>query len=472
MSIQAQLAMVLWLPIVVFFFYKFPHRKAVIIGFLGGLLFLPRKAGFPLPLIPDYEGMLATCYGILIGIFIFDSQIFRKYKFSWFDLPIILFGIAPLFSSVTNGLGLYDGVNVSISQTVTWGMPYLLGRLYFNNLLALKELAIYIVKAGLIYVPLCLYEIRMSPQIHRMVYGYFAHSFAQTRRFGGWRPQVFMSHGLMLGLFMMCACLIAIWLWQSKTVDKIWGVDIKWINAILFVTFVLCKSLGAYILILMGLGIMLCAKIIKINLPLFFMIVGIVGYLSVSASGALNIDSFTDFANNFFPAERVQSLEFRLNNEEMLGEKARERMIFGWGGWGRSRVYGENWAGEIVDISVTDSLWIIFFGTNGLFGLVNCFLMMLLPIARIALLQYPAKKWFTPQIAPSIVLAIALGLFAIDCLFNNMFNPMFPLIAGGLSELKSEGNVGKNKSRKIRIIKTTKLINSANTSRFPQTENK
>ena len=58
------------------------------------------------------------------------------------------------------------------------------------------------VLGGLIYVPLCLFEVRMSPQLHNMVYGFAQHSFGQTVRGGGWRPMVFMQHGLAVGLFM------------------------------------------------------------------------------------------------------------------------------------------------------------------------------------------------------------------------------------------------------------------------------
>src|SRR5690606_33436719 len=40
-------------------------------------------------------------------------------------------------------------------------------------------------------------------------------------------------------------------------------------------------------------------------------------------------------------AERSQSLGFRFENEDRLLEHARQRLFFGWGGWGRNRVYNE-----------------------------------------------------------------------------------------------------------------------------------
>lgn len=434
MSPQAQLVMILWLPIVLYLFNKFPPRKAVIVSFLGGLLFLPQRAGFVLPLIPDYEGMVATCYGIFIGIMIYDSEVFKRFELKWIDYPMILFGIAHIFSSLTNGLGFYDGINQSISQTVQWGMPYFLGRLYLNNLAGLRELSISIVKAGLLYVPLCLYEVRMSPQLHSMVYGYFPHSFAQTMRLGGWRPQVFMQHGLMVGLFMMTATLVAIWLWQSNAVTQIWRIPIEWVVVILFVTFILLKSTGAYVLMAVGLMILFSAKWFRLNLPLIVVLLAIVGYLTLASTGNLHTDNIISTIQGIFPEDRVQSLEFRLNNEELLGDKARERILFGWGGWGRNRIYAENWAGEIEDISVTDSLWIIIFGINGLFGLINYLLFMTLPLF-LFIKKYPAANWLKSNQSCVAVLAVVLTLSVIDWLANFHFNPIFPMISGGLSGL-------------------------------------
>ena len=99
-----------------------------------------------------------------------------------------------------------------LNQTVTWGIPYFLGRIYFNDLQGLRELSVAIFIGGLIYVPFCLYEIRFSPQLHRLLYGYHQHDFSQTFRFGGYRPMVFMQHGLMVGMWMGMATLAGIWL--------------------------------------------------------------------------------------------------------------------------------------------------------------------------------------------------------------------------------------------------------------------
>lgn len=88
-----------------------------------------------------------------------------------------------------------------------------------------------------------------------------------------------------------------------------------------------------------------------------------------------------------------------------------------------------------MDVSVTDSLWIIAFGIRGAFGLLNLTLGLLLPATVFALFRYPAKLWLHPKVAPAAALATCLVLFMLDSVINNMYNPIFPLISGGLSGL-------------------------------------
>lgn len=448
---QALLVLILWLPITFYLFSRFPPRTAVIVSFIGGLLFLPQKAGFVLPLIPDYQGMTASCYGIILGVIVYDAQRLIQFKPKWMDIPMLIWCICPVFSSLANNLGLYDGINQALEQIAIWGLPYFLGRLYLSNLAGLQELAINIVKGGLIYVPLCLYEIRMSPQLHKIVYGYYQHDFAQTIRLGGYRPTVFMQHGLQVGMWMMLATLVALWLWQAKTVRKIWGIQMSWIVVVLIITIILIKSTGAYGYFLYGVIVMFMAKWVRTNLPLLLLIAVISYYLFLGVTGNFDGKQITDWISTNISADRAQSLQFRWDNEKLLGEKAREQMLFGWGGWSRNRVYEENWQGDLVDISVTDSLWIIAFGNRGVFGLASLTTAVLLPVVRLCLKGYPVRTWFNPKIAPVAVLAVGLTMFFLDCLVNAMILPIFPLISGGLSGINFQQTTQTRKTKSAKL---------------------
>lgn len=439
MSPQAILVMLLWPGVVFFLFNRFPSQKAVIISFVVAWLFLPQKTGFNLPGLPDYTRISATCYSILVATLIFDFQRFTKYKFSWLDLPIIILCVSPFMASISNNLGVYDGLSSALTQTVRYGFPYLLGRLYLGDFLGMKRLAMAIFVSGLIYMPLCLYEIRMSPQLHRMVYGFSGQrQFSQSIRLGGFRPTVFLFHGLSVGMWMMAVTLIGWWLWQSGTLKKLWNIPMTFLVAALTITFILLKSTGAYIYLAYGILVLFSAKWLKTNIPLLILIISISIYLFLGATGQFsgkNADQVLDLLSSVVPESRLQSLDYRLSNEEILVEKALERPIFGWGGWGRNRVYDYNWEGVLVDVSTTDSLWIIQYGINGAVGLVSIFATSLLPSLMFILSksQYPARFWFHPKIAPVAVLAVILPLYMLDCTLNNQYNPVFMLLSGGLA---------------------------------------
>jgi hypothetical protein len=453
------LVMICWIPVVLFLFSRLPVQRAVIFSFLAAWLFLP-MASIPLAGLPDYTKMSATCYGILLATVIFDFHRFQKFRPHWIDIPLMIWCFSPLFSSLANGLGPYDGLSSSLRQIVTWGFPYFLGRLYLGSLSGLQQLAMGIVWGGLLYVPLCLVEIRLSPQLHQWLYGFSPQSFEQTIRYGGYRPIIFMQHGLMVGIWMMTATLVAFALWRAGFLQQLlmqfakdslggsegnalstkpktllqeptWGAAAIGV-LMLLVTFALIKSTGAYFLLALGIGLFLALQWGRTVVPLIAIALLLSGYLVFASTGGLtpqNIAQISTTVTRFSNAERASSLEFRLKNEAQLSQKARLQPLFGWGGWGRARIYNDR--GE--DISITDSLWIINFGNFGWVGLWSWAGVLLLPILGFVLLRYPPSTWEHPQVVPAAALTIGLMLYAIDCLANAMVNPIYTLIAGGLA---------------------------------------
>lgn len=434
MSPTVALVMYGWIPIVLYLFTRYSPQRAVIISFVVAWLFLP-QAAIVLPSIPDYTKMSATCYGILLAVFVFDSGRFSTFKPGWIDGLMGLYCISPFISSMANGLGAYDGVSSSLEQVVSWGLPYFFGRLYLSNLAGMKQLAIAIFAGGLAYIPFTVYESRFSPQLHRMVYGYHARAdFSQTMRMGGYRPTVFMAHGLAVGAWMMAAALVGIWLWKSGVLKKFWDKPMKTLVPVLVISFLNCRSTGAYLLLVFGLLILFLGSKLKTYIPLILLVVFISTYLYMGATGYITPDrrdSIEEFVTKTLNAERAQSLIFRLENEELLSEKARQRPVFGWGGWGRARVYDDY--GK--DISVTDSLWIIAFGNQGAFGLITLFSTMIVPSFLLCVSRYPPKIWAHPLAAPAVCVAVVTVLFALDCVLNAMPNPIFTLSSGGIAGL-------------------------------------
>ncbi|AFZ08053.1 hypothetical protein Osc7112_3703 [Oscillatoria nigro-viridis PCC 7112] len=422
------LAMFGLIPAVFYLFVRFPAQRAVIISFVAAWLFLP-QASYPIPSLPPYTKITAACYGILLGTLIYDTPRLTSFKPGWLDVPMLIYCLCPIVSQVSNG---GSPISPTVNQIVTWGLPYLLGRLYVGNLDGLRQLAIGVFAGGLAYIPFTLIEGVKGPILHQMIYGVNAfEDWGQARRLGGWRPVVFMQHGLMVGVWMMTAALVGVWLWQTGAIKKFMGRNIKTLAIILTIAFFLCRSTGAYSLFVMGLLVLFSAKWFRTSLPLLFIIGYIVFYLYMAVSGQFSSKDVIDFITQIFGEERAASLKFRFDNEEILGEKARQRFLFGWGDSGGNRVYDAY--GK--DISVTDSLWIIAFGINGAVGLVSLFSSLLLPVIVFCVFKYPARTWSNPKVAPAAALGVALTMYVFDCVLNAMTNPIFAMIAGGISGL-------------------------------------
>ncbi len=424
----ALIALVAWLPVCVGLFLIFSPRRAVLTAFIAGWMFLPMKAGFQLTGFPDIDKTTMTTCSVLLGVLLFDHSRLLSFKPRWFDLPVAIWCFSALITSVLNDLGIYDGISESLSQVFRWGLPYFIGRVYFNNAEAFRDLAMGIFIGGLVYVPLCLYEIRFSPQLHRLIYGYHQHSFVQTMRFGGFRPMVFMQHGLMVGMWMMAASLMGVWLWLTGVVKRLWGLPIWVLVSVLLITAVLCKSIGALLLLMMGLGTLYFVRYYRSGLLVLPLVLISPMYIGLRLSGLSTGQTAVDVVEVLINRERAKSLAFRLENEDRLTARALERPFFGWGGWRRSRVFDSR--GN--DITTTDGYWVIAVGQKGIIGLSGLCLTILTP-AILFFRRFRSRYWSHPMLASLSAMAVLLCLYMIDCLMNAMLNPVFILGAGGLS---------------------------------------
>ena len=224
-TLMVPLVMFGWIPLVLLMFACMPPRRAAILGFLLGWMFLPNYT-YDLSGVPDYTKTTAATLAVFLGAIIFDGKTLAAVRPSLADLPVIAWCLCPFASSMTNGLGAYDGVSGVLNAVVTWGLPYLIGRAYLKDLASFRELAVLLFISGLIYAPLCLWEIRMSPQLNRYLYGFGGIAGNEYHdELGAWgsRPRVFMSTGLAVGTFMTAASLAGVWIWKTRTLRSLWG---------------------------------------------------------------------------------------------------------------------------------------------------------------------------------------------------------------------------------------------------------
>jgi hypothetical protein len=429
-------ALISWIPFVVWAFSKFEKRVVVSGAFVLGWMFLP-EATIPIPGLPDLSKMFSTCVAVLAGAFIFDRKTLMSVRPGAVDIPMILWCTCPFFSSLANGIGAYDGLSESLQQIVTWGMPYFVAKVYFADPKGLKTLALAIFIGGIIYIPFCFLEMAISPQLHRMTYGFSQANILQSIRSGGFRPVVYMQHGLMVAMWMVSASFFGIWLLYSKQLpQKLPMVPIatKWFIPPLLVTTLLMKSSGALGLFMLGMFTLFTTC--QLRTPILFIILLLIppSYIISRSTGYWDGTNLSSWIERKYSAERAQSLQFRFDNEEMLIDKAKKGSFFGWAGWGRSRVYDED--GK--DLTITDGLWIIVYGVRGIYGIVLMTVTIVLPMVLL-LIKVPPGQWTSERYAAASVFATMLTLYMIDNLLNAMVNPIFMLFAGGINTMLTQG---------------------------------
>jgi len=420
-----------WIPVTFLIFCVNPPRRAATISVIAGYLFLPQLS-FYIAGLPDFSKATVISIGTLLCVAIFDGPRLFSVRPRWFDAPIVCYCVvAMIMTRLTNGIPIYEGLSLALDQTTYFGIPYLIGRVYYSDAEGVRDLAIGFVIGGLVYVPLCLWEMRMSPRLNSDVYGFtlMGGGFAVDNvRWGGFRPTVFLQNGLTLSMWMSATAVAAYCLWSTGTVKRLFGLNFGGLTALLVMTSVFCRSTGAVALLALGIGLWFSLKgrrapafvLIFLLLPLAYMTARTTRLWSGSAMVEIS---------RVLSEDRAASLKFRIDQENELINKAMQRPIFGWAGW-RSRVTDKNGT----DISITDGFWTIVIGDTGLFGLVSFTAFHWLP-QFLLYRRYPVRLWRDPAVAPAAALSLGLGLYLIDNLFNATFGPVTTLICGGLMGL-------------------------------------
>ena len=430
MSVMVPLALFGWPILTIAGFVLMRPRIAVIVAYVVGFLFLPVYR-YDLPLIPDYDKVAATNIGALLGVLAFDLGRVLTFRLRPLDLVVVAWMAAPALADYANDLGLYSGAAAILRSFITWGIPWLIGRLYFSNVDGLRALAFGVIAGGLVYVPLCLWEVRMSPQLHHKLYGFHQHAFGQSVRGDSYRPMVFLEHGLMLGMWMTMATLFAaIVLWTRAAparLQKLW----PWLTLALAGTTVLCRSMGALILLIAGVVAFQEAKRMRRARLAWAMVLVPPLYVVLRLTGAFTGDALVEFIESINP-ERAESLAYRQSAEKVFIAHAMKSPWFGWGGYGRMFPPIEEGADEFA----IDGLWIIAFGSSGYYGVTTLLLTLLAPVV-VFLRNCPARFFAVVPHTFAAMFALVLLLNAIDCLPNAMIDPIFILGLGGLAGISA-----------------------------------
>jgi len=302
--------------------------------------------------------------------------------------------------------------------------PFFLGRQMMRRPEDSIDIMRALVLVGLIYSLPMLFEIRMSPQLNTWIYGYLPKaSFAQEARGGGFRPVVFVGHGLLLAFFTMTTVVAAATL--SRLRIRVWQLPAGAVMGYLSVLLLLCKTLSALLYATLLVPVVRWASPrMQIRVALFLVAVTL-SYPILRIDDRIPTDSILKIAHTI-SVDREQSLKTRFDNEQQLLDKAWQRKWFGWGRYGRSRIYDDD--GK--DISTTDGFWIITLGGYGLVGFAALFGLLAFTIFRAATaLKYAGSKQDAALLAAQ---ALLVAIYMINLVPNSAFYPWTWLLVGSL----------------------------------------
>jgi O-antigen ligase len=279
---------------------------------------------------------------------------------------------------------------------------------------------------GLVYSLLILVEVRLSPQLHRWIYGYHQHTFSQSVRWGGYRPMVFMRHGLNVSLFIVLCILAMTSLAHAR--QRLFGVTFGLLAGYLSVILVLCKSTGAvvYALLFLPVAIFLSPRK-QVG------VAAVVGALVFSYPLLRSLDlvpttAVGEFFANNVNEERADSLGGRLDVEKMVMEKVRQRPLFGWGGYARSWVYDAETGRSL---TVIDGLWVLVMGRRGIVGYIGVFGLFLFPVFQ----AWRKLKFIRAKGDRSLVagLSLIVMLYVLDFIPNASVDAALTFCVGALA---------------------------------------
>ena len=425
-NVLAYLVLLGWPLVAVALFRLLPLHKALIWNLLLGHLIMPSETYIKFPMLPAVDKASMAAVSSLVLCMLMSRRLVPSpaaFPRLGRQIILILLGVivvTPILTVLQNtqpllygptflpGLRLYDAYGL-ISQALISLIPFWLGLRYLNTREAHVALLQALTFTGLMYSFPALIEVRLSPQLHYWVYGFYPFDFIQQMREGGFRPVVFLNHGLMIGIYFGMSIISAFVLYREARRQGRnafgWFAAGVW----LFFVLILSKALGALMIAaVFAVIVFFLGRRIQITIAVFLAFV-VMLYPMLRGAGWIPVNLAYEVALSI-DADRASSLKFRLDNEDVLLEHANKKPFSGWGSWGRHAIFDPT-NGRMT--SVTDGIWVIIIGVFGWFGYIGRFGLLTLPILLYAL----RRRTYGPSfITPGVIMVLAANL--VDLLPN------------------------------------------------------
>jgi len=445
---RSAFALLFWIPFGLYLFSRERPVKAGTHVLVWGMMWLPEAAAFDFPALPPFNKYSISAMCVFLGVYLKARPRLKAARFGrGYDILAFIMMAGQIGTVLTNqdplqygswktihlpAFTAYDGLSAAVRDFVEVCVPFVVGRALIRSRRDVHDMLEILVVGGLLYALPILYELRMSPMLHANVYGFAPRDdWMQNVRLGGYRPTAFMGHGLVVGFFMFLSTTAAVILHKAGK-RTLWGIPMGYVVGFLFVLLIVVKATAAILYAAAGFALIRYLTVKTQLRILLLLAILVVSYPFSRLTNVFPVDALLQ-ASSAFGADRVQSMQFRFDNEDILVLKGVERPIFGWGGFSRERVYSEETGKDLV---VQDGAWIARFGTHGTIGFVCFFAILLLPIV-VAARRIKRIKSTTDR-----TLVAGLAFMVTVCCVNMLPNMGLPnlqfFFAAGLATLINE----------------------------------
>jgi hypothetical protein len=445
----AYLVFFLWIPISALIFAQSQPRRAGFIVVVVGTMILPELVAVDPPILPPINKHVLVCACAFVGFFLTArTRIQRMRLLRGMQLYFVIMAVCNVGTAMTNpehyvfgGQLAWEGgprfptvvipplkstefIAMTIEDSFRYLLPFAVGQLLVQS----REDAVAFLKAYalacVIYVPFMLWEGLMSPQLHRIVYGYHSLDFGHNIRGDGFKPVVLTASGLGLAMFEFVGLTAAVGLHRLRQPVRPW-LAAGLAAAIILFALSVSRNVGVMIYAAVAVPVLLLTSVRTQVRLAFALAVVFVTFPISRAKDWFPAEDIIAYAEKQSP-ERAESLAMRFFNEKLLIEHTQQKPYWGWGSFGRNRKYDPH-SGK--DISVTDGEWAIHYSVRGGLGVVGWFWMMALPVLWASRMVKRVKN--REDLVVLGVLALTAAVNAVDLLPNSSFT-MIPSVYSGI----------------------------------------
>lgn len=417
--------------------------RATLIVYLGGWMLLPVgnyatdawSSVFPYWIIGlslPSDMLLAKSWvapaAAMLGVIAFDRGALARLRLSLLDLLVAGWCCWPLFQALfAPREPSPPAIFATLYLTGSWGLSWLLGRLYFASRDGGIELMRALGFACVACLPFGVVEGMLGPSFHGWIYD--PHPFARDGdvRYIGYRPIGMFEHGSQFGIWIALCAVAAIWIARTTAKGgpaRFWWGSLALLGAALAIA---AQSVGAVLLAALALLLLEVSRAVRLrgiaSVAMLLLLVGGTAYLSgaipieklarQTAVGQATLEVFRNVGRGSF--------NWRVAQDQALAPVAARHAVVGSGYWDWWRSEGRRPWG----------LPLLLIGQYGVIGLLLAYA----NFATTALIT----AWNAPRRNPlhaesvRVAMAIIVAMAVLDSFLNSfLFFPAL-LMSGALA---------------------------------------